>query len=141
VNTTRSGSPLSDKALPNNESRLRAVFDKLATRGRLLIMVDQPNTIGALPVTVARACGHDVAYLSGLSMRRIADLYPVDVLAPEAVSGPVVNEAALLRPGMRVVPAGTPADRGVLLAVAEVIGTVQCEYRTLATIAHHIREH
>ncbi|OBB47813.1 IS110 family transposase, partial [Nocardia sp. 852002-51244_SCH5132740] len=45
-------------------------------RGPLLIVVDQPNTIGALPVTVARACGHDVAYLPGLSMRRIADLYP-----------------------------------------------------------------
>ncbi|MBF6439552.1 IS110 family transposase [Nocardia cyriacigeorgica] len=70
------GKRLFDKALPNDESRLRAVFDKLATRGRLLIVVDQPNTIGALPVTVARACGHDVAYLPGLSMRRIADLYP-----------------------------------------------------------------
>ncbi|MCX0272950.1 IS110 family transposase [Nocardia zapadnayensis] len=70
------GKRLFDKALPNDESRLRAVFDKLATHGRLLIVVDQPNTIGALPVTVARACGHDVAYLPGLSMRRIADLYP-----------------------------------------------------------------
>lgn len=29
-----------------------------------------------LPVTVARACGHTVAYLPGLAMRRIADLYP-----------------------------------------------------------------
>jgi hypothetical protein len=62
--------------LPNDESRLRAVFDKLAAHGRLLIVVDQPNTIGALPVTVARACGPDVAYLPGLAMRRIADLYP-----------------------------------------------------------------
>lgn len=70
------GNRLFDKALPNDESRLRAVFDKLAAHGRLLIVVDQPNTIGALPVTVARACGHDVAYLPGLSMRRIADLYP-----------------------------------------------------------------
>jgi len=40
------------------------------------VVVDQPNTIGALPVTVARDCGHDVAYLPGLSMRRVADLYP-----------------------------------------------------------------
>ncbi|MGW4371916.1 IS110 family transposase [Nocardia takedensis] len=71
-----SGQRLFDKALPNDESRLRAVFDQLAGRGRLLIVVDQPNTIGALPVTVARACGHDIAYLPGLSMRRIADLYP-----------------------------------------------------------------
>ncbi|MEU7764750.1 IS110 family transposase [Nocardia sp. NPDC049190] len=71
-----SGKRLFDRALPNDESRLRAVFDKLAAHGRLLIVVDQPNTIGALPVTVARACGHDVAYLPGLAMRRIADLYP-----------------------------------------------------------------
>ncbi|SUE28347.1 IS110 family transposase [Nocardia farcinica] len=70
------GKRLFDKALPNDESRLRAVFNKLAAHGPLLIVVDQPNTIGALPVTVARACGHDVAYLPGLAMRRIADLYP-----------------------------------------------------------------
>ncbi len=54
---------------------LRAVFDQLATHGPTLIVVDQPNTIGALPVTVARACGHQVTDLPGLSMRRIADLY------------------------------------------------------------------
>jgi len=39
-------------------------------------VVDQPATIGALPVTVARASGHQVAYVPGLAMRRIADLYP-----------------------------------------------------------------
>jgi transposase len=39
-------------------------------------VVDQPATIGALPVAVARASGHQVAYLPGLAMRRIADLYP-----------------------------------------------------------------
>jgi hypothetical protein len=62
------GKRLFDKALPNDESRLRAVFDKLAAHGRLLIVVDQPNTIGPLPVTVARACGHDVAYLPGFEL-------------------------------------------------------------------------
>lgn len=71
-----SGGRLYDKALPNDETKLRAVFDGLAAHGPVLVIVDQPNTIGALPVTVARACGHDVAYLPGLSMRRIADLYP-----------------------------------------------------------------
>ena len=71
-----SGGRLYDKALPNDETKLRAVFDGLAAHGPILVIVDQPNTIGALPVTVARACGHDVAYLPGLSMRRIADLYP-----------------------------------------------------------------
>jgi hypothetical protein len=52
------------------------LFDKLARHGTLLVVVDQPATIGALPVAVARAAGHQVAYLPGLAMRRIADLYP-----------------------------------------------------------------
>ena len=41
----------------------------------MLVVVDQPNTIGALPVAVARSRGIDVAYLPGLAMRRIADLH------------------------------------------------------------------
>ena len=76
VGLDNQGTRLYDEALPNDEIRLRAVFDQLATHGPILIVVDQPNTIGALPVTVARVCGRQVAYLPGLSMRRIADLYP-----------------------------------------------------------------
>ncbi|WP_337661740.1 IS110 family transposase [Actinoalloteichus sp. AHMU CJ021] len=52
------------------------MFDKLAKHGTLLVVVDQPAAIGALPIAVTRACGHEVAYLPGLAMRRIADLYP-----------------------------------------------------------------
>ncbi|CAM01828.1 transposase [Saccharopolyspora erythraea NRRL 2338] len=70
------GKRLHNGPLPNSEPKLRAVFDKLAAHGPLLVVVDQPATIGALPVAVARACGHQVAYLPGLAMRRIADLYP-----------------------------------------------------------------
>lgn len=70
------GKRLHDAPLPNSEPRLRALFDKLAAHGPLLVVVDQPATIGALPVAVARAAGHTVAYLPGLAMRRIADLYP-----------------------------------------------------------------
>lgn len=39
-------------------------------------MVDQPASIGALPLAVARDMGCPVAYLPGLTMRRIADLSP-----------------------------------------------------------------
>ncbi|WP_336162305.1 IS110 family transposase [Amycolatopsis sp. VC5-11] len=70
------GKRLHDGPLPNSEPKLRALFDKLAAHGPLLVVVDQPATIGALPVAVARAAGHQVAYLPGLAMRRIADLYP-----------------------------------------------------------------
>jgi hypothetical protein len=40
----------------------------------VLVVVDQPNSIGALPLAVARDMGCPVAYLPGLTMRRIADL-------------------------------------------------------------------
>jgi transposase len=70
------GKRLHDGPLPNSEPKLWALFDKLAGHGPLLVVVDQPATIGALPVAVARAAGHQVAYLPGLAMRRIADLYP-----------------------------------------------------------------
>jgi hypothetical protein len=55
------GKRLHDKALPNSEPKLREMFDRLAQHGPILVVVDQPNTIGALPVAVARACGHEVA--------------------------------------------------------------------------------
>ncbi|MFI6241378.1 IS110 family transposase, partial [Micromonospora sp. NPDC050795] len=70
------GKRLHDAPLPNTEARLRQLFDKLARHGTVLVVVDQPASIGALPVAVARACGHQVAYLPGLAMRRIADLHP-----------------------------------------------------------------
>ncbi len=70
------GGRLFDKALPNDAAPPRAVFADLAAHGPIPMVADQPNTIGALPVTVARAYGHDFAYLPGLSMRRVADLYP-----------------------------------------------------------------
>lgn len=73
---TPAGKRLYDRALPNSEPKLRALFAKLAKHGRVLVVVDQPASIGALPVTVARDAGCQVAYLPGLTMRRIADLYP-----------------------------------------------------------------
>ncbi len=70
------GKRMHDKALPQDETALREVFAKLTGHGSVLVIVDQPATIGALPVTVARAMGIEVAYLPGLAMRRIADLHP-----------------------------------------------------------------
>ena len=76
VALTPGGKRLADRALPNSEPKLRALFAKLARHGRVLVVVDQPASIGALPVSVARDAGCLVAYLPGLTMRRIADLYP-----------------------------------------------------------------
>ena len=52
------------------------MFEKLRINGRVLVVVDQPASIGALAVSVARSLGIEVAYLPGLAMRRIADLHP-----------------------------------------------------------------
>jgi pimeloyl-ACP methyl ester carboxylesterase len=72
----RSGRRLVDRPLPNAEPDLLELFAELEVHGRVLVVVDQLASIGALAVAVARSRGITVAYLPGLSMRRIADLYP-----------------------------------------------------------------
>ncbi|MGA5811105.1 IS110 family transposase [Streptomyces cellulosae] len=74
---TPDGKSVVDKPLPNSEPKIRAMLDKLTAKyGKVLVVVDQPASIGALPLAVARDAGCEVAYLPGLTMRRIADLYP-----------------------------------------------------------------
>lgn len=70
------GKKLHDKALPNDQDALVEVLTKLQGVGRVLAIVDQPASIGALVIAVARLLGIDVGYLPGLAMRRIADLHP-----------------------------------------------------------------
>lgn len=103
------GKRLHDAALPNTEARLRALFDRLARHGKLLVVVDQPASIGALPVAVARASGHQVAYLPGLAMRRIADLHP-GTAKTDARDAYVIADAARTLPHtLRRVNAGDDA--------------------------------
>lgn len=67
---------IADRVVANDETTLRKLYSQLRESGELLVVVDQPSSIGSLPIAVARAMGIDVAYLPGLSMRRIADLHP-----------------------------------------------------------------
>ncbi|MGP5588486.1 IS110 family transposase [Glutamicibacter ardleyensis] len=73
---TKDGKKIWNKTLPNDEAKLTAVYQKLLAQGHVLVIVDQPATIGALAVAVAQHLSIPVAYLPGLSMRRIADMYP-----------------------------------------------------------------
>ncbi|MET3632277.1 hypothetical protein ABIC51_007138 [Burkholderia sp. 572] len=66
----RNGERLYKKALPNDAAKPRALIAELKTHGRLLFIANQPSTIGALPVAVARAEGILVAYLPGLAVKR-----------------------------------------------------------------------
>lgn len=74
---THAGEKVYDKATPNDENRLKELFTALTRdHGAALVVVDQPATIGALPVAVAQATeAIEIAYLPGLTMRRMADLH------------------------------------------------------------------
>ena len=69
------GERLHEGRLAQDEQRLRELFTRLGAYGPVLVVVDQPASIGALPVAVARASGCQVGYLPGLTMRRLADLH------------------------------------------------------------------
>ncbi|WP_156479107.1 IS110 family transposase, partial [Kocuria palustris] len=99
VALTATGETAYDKALPNDETRLRAILDDLAAaHGPVLLVVDQPATIGALPVAVAQSCDDVVvAYLPGLAMRRIADLHPGSAKT-DARDAAIIAEAARTMP-------------------------------------------
>ena len=75
VALNKMGKVVFDKALPNDEGKMRAVLQTLKQHGTVLVVVDQPATIGALPIAVAQAEEVLVGYLPGLAMRRIADLH------------------------------------------------------------------
>ncbi|GAA1228957.1 hypothetical protein GCM10009646_16210 [Streptomyces aureus] len=95
---TPAGKKVFDRPLPNNEPRLRELFTKLqAKHGTVLVVVDQPASIGALPLAVARDAGCRVAYLPGLTMRRIADLYPGEAKT-DARDAAIIADAARTMP-------------------------------------------
>ena len=97
VALNRAGKKLYDKALPQDETKIRDLLTKLAGHGKVLVVVDQPATIGALPVAVAQAAGAAVGYLPGLAMRRIADLHPGQAKT-DARDAAIIAEAARSMP-------------------------------------------
>jgi transposase len=97
VAVNRTGKVLFDKSLHNDEDKIRAVLQKLKQHGIVLVVVDQPATIGALPIAVAQAESVLVGYLPGLAMRRIADLH-----AGEAKTD--ARDAAIIAQAARTLP-------------------------------------
>lgn len=95
---TPTGKKVFDKPLPNSQPKLRAVFDKPTAKfGTVLVIVDQPVSIDALSLTVARDAGCKVAYLPGLAMRRIADLYPGEAKTDAKDVAVIADAARTLR--------------------------------------------
>src|SRR5215203_1390088 len=65
VALNRAGDRLVDRPLPNAEPDLVRLFEQLQGYGRVLVVVDQLASIGALAIAVARSRGIAVAYLPG----------------------------------------------------------------------------
>jgi transposase len=111
----RGGRRLVDRPLPNAEPDLLELFAELGVHGRVLVVVDQLASIGALAVAVARSRGITVAYLPGLSMRRIADLYPGEAKTDARDAHIIADAGRTLPHALRRV--GTEEQTTVELAV------------------------
>jgi transposase len=66
---------LFDRPVGNDETAIGRLIDDAASHGVVALVVDQPASGAQLLLTVARDRGVPVAYVTGLQMRRAADLY------------------------------------------------------------------
>ncbi|EFS52018.1 hypothetical protein HMPREF9587_00064 [Cutibacterium acnes HL025PA1] len=80
---------------------MKELFDKLQNHGRVLIIVDQPNTIGGFLIAAARSTSIAVAYLLCLAMCRVAGLYlgtrrPIRGMRSSSLTPPPPHAASTL---------------------------------------------
>ena len=70
------------KPLHTDDAALAKVFTRLATHGRVLVVVNQPASIGVLAVAVAHSLEITVAYLPGLAIGLGVLLWQAKTRAP-----------------------------------------------------------
>ena len=70
------GEALFDRPVANRQAAIEELYDRAAAIGPLVVVIDQPGSIGTLAVQVAFERAIAVAYVPGLVMRRAAELYP-----------------------------------------------------------------
>lgn len=111
------GNKLIDREVEATEEQLREVLQFAAEHGEVLLVVDQLHSIGALSVTLAQSMGIDVAYLPGLSMRRLADLHPGNAKTDARDAFIIANAAWTVPHTLRTlsVPDDAQADLSMLL--------------------------
>lgn len=116
VALTRDGKVLLSRAVPQDEQAIRGLLADLADEpSRILLVVDQPATVGALVVAVARDAGVRLGYLPGLAMRRLADVHAGEAKT-DAKDALVIAEAARSMPlALRALP--TDAEQVAELSV------------------------
>ena len=69
------GEELFARPVPNDEGAIRRLINDAAAHGSPALVVDTTASAAVLMLTVAAECAIPVAYVSGLVMRRAADLY------------------------------------------------------------------
>jgi transposase len=69
------GDELFDRPVSNDEEAIRGLVSDAAAVGPVALVIDQPSSMAQLLLTVADEVGVPVAYVTGLQMRRAADLY------------------------------------------------------------------
>ena len=69
------GEALFARPVPNDEGAIRRMISDAADRGRPALVVDMTSSAAVLVLTVAAGMSIPVAYVTGLTMRRAADLY------------------------------------------------------------------
>jgi transposase len=70
------GERLFERGVRNDERALEVLFERAAEHGQAALVIDQPGSIGALAIELARRHRVPVAYVPGLVMRRASELYP-----------------------------------------------------------------
>jgi len=69
------GKAVFDRPVPNDEGTIRLLIADAAQYGSPVLVTDQPSSMALLLLTVAEQQQVPVAYVTGLQMRRAADLY------------------------------------------------------------------
>jgi transposase len=69
------GKAVFDRPVPNEEGTIRLLIADAAQYGSPVLVTDQPSSMALLLLTVAEQQQVPVAYVTGLQMRRAADLY------------------------------------------------------------------
>ena len=72
---TSGGEALFARPVPNDEAAIRRMIEDAAAHGSPALVVDTTSSAAVLVLGVAAECQIPVAYVTGLAMRRAADLY------------------------------------------------------------------
>ncbi len=72
---TTAGVEVFHRPVLNDQTAIDKLIDDAGRHGRLALVIDMPSSAAQLLLTIAHARGVPVAYVTGLQMRRAAELY------------------------------------------------------------------